>query len=99
MVSPGDRILRLSAMKPFALARVSTQMRHPSPARSTVSEAAGRDSDIVAMLAAGDAERAFEGLVARYEVKVLNLCRSLLRDAPAARDAAQDSFLRIWRAL
>lgn len=74
-------------------------MRDPSPAGPIVSEAAGRDSDVVAMLAAGDIERAFENLVARYETKVFHLCRSLLRDVPAAQDAAQDSFLRVWRAL
>jgi len=58
-----------------------------------------RDADIDALLAAGEREPAFEALVARYEHKVWRLCLTLLRDPALAQDAAQDSLLRVWRAL
>ncbi len=63
------------------------------------SAAARRDADIVALLAAGGAERAFERLVARYAPKVHRLCLAMLREPARAEEAAQDSLLRAWRAL
>lgn len=62
-------------------------------------DARARDADLVAALARGETALAFEGLVARYAERVHRLCRSLLRDPAAAEDAAQDSLLRVWRAL
>lgn len=58
-----------------------------------------RDADVLALLASGDAHAAFELLVPRYESKVYRLCFTLLREPAAAQDAAQDSLLRVWRAL
>ena len=63
------------------------------------SAAALRDADLVAQLAAGDLHGAFEGIMQRYEKKVFHLCMAMLRDAHAAEEAAQESFLRVWRAL
>lgn len=58
-----------------------------------------RDADVLALLACGDVHGAFERLVPRYEHKVYRLCFTLLREPAAAQDAAQDSLLRVWRAL
>jgi len=63
------------------------------------SAAARRDDDIVALLALGDAELAFERLAARYAPKIYRLCLAMLREPARAEDAAQDSLLRAWRAL
>jgi RNA polymerase sigma-70 factor (ECF subfamily) len=62
-------------------------------------EAGSRDQDIVEMLRGGALEAAFERLVDRYERKVYRLCCSLLRDTDQAQDAAQESLVRVWRAL
>ena len=58
-----------------------------------------RDADLVARIGAGDRDGAFEILVERFESRVYRLCHSLLRDPHAAQDAAQETFLRVWRAL
>jgi RNA polymerase sigma-70 factor (ECF subfamily) len=66
----------------------------PAPA-----DAAPQDRDIVALLQSGARERAFEQLLARYQGKLYRLCCTLLRDPTAAEDAAQESLVRIWKAL
>lgn len=71
----------------------------PPPIARAASEAALRDADLLALLASGDLHGAFERLVPRYEAKVYRLCFTLLREPAAAQDAAQDSLLRVWRAL
>jgi RNA polymerase sigma-70 factor (ECF subfamily) len=63
------------------------------------SEAALRDRDITELLEGGRLDRAFEMLVERYEGKVFRLCSGLLQDPAAAQDAAQESLIRVWRAL
>jgi RNA polymerase sigma-70 factor, ECF subfamily len=62
-------------------------------------EAGSRDQDIVELLRGGAVEAAFERLVDRYERKVYRLCCSLLRDSDQAQDAAQESLVRVWKAL
>ena len=62
-------------------------------------EAGQRDQDIVDVLHGGATEAAFERLIGRYERKVYRLCCSLLRDPDQAEDAAQESLVRVWRAL
>lgn len=62
-------------------------------------EAGLRDQDIVELLHGGAVEAAFERLVDRYERKVYRLCCSLLRDPDQAEDAAQESLVRVWKAL
>jgi len=61
--------------------------------------AACRDQDIVELLQSGARAAAFEMLVARYERKIYRLCCAMLRDRGLAEDAAQESLLRIWKAL
>lgn len=62
-------------------------------------EAGPRDQDIVELLRGGALEAAFERLADRYERKVYRLCCSLLRDPDQAEDAAQESLVRVWKAL
>jgi RNA polymerase sigma-70 factor, ECF subfamily len=59
----------------------------------------GRDADILELLAAGQQAQAFERLLTRYQVKVFRLCCGMLRDAALAADTAQETFVRIWKAL
>lgn len=66
---------------------------------AAVLDAATRDSDIVQLLQTGRGERAFELLLQRYEGKVYRLCCALLRDPTQAEDTAQESLVRVWRAL
>ena len=63
------------------------------------SEAELRDQDIVELLRGGSVEAAFGRLLERYETKVYRLCCSLLRDTDQAQDAAQESLVRVWKAL
>jgi RNA polymerase sigma-70 factor (ECF subfamily) len=63
------------------------------------SEAGPCDQDIVELLRGGAMEAAFEKVVDRYERKVYRLCCSLLRNADQAEDAAQESLVRVWKAL
>jgi len=39
----------------------------------------------------------FDVLVARNRAEVLRVCRSILRDDHLGRDAAQETFLRLWK--
>jgi RNA polymerase sigma-70 factor (ECF subfamily) len=57
------------------------------------------DGNIAALLAGGHRTEAFEALLAAYQDKVFRLCYSMLGDRAQAEDAAQESFLRIWKAL
>ncbi|HEX4269195.1 MAG TPA: RNA polymerase sigma factor [Steroidobacteraceae bacterium] len=66
---------------------------------AAVSQAAERDRDIVELLRQGGRDRAFEELLRRYEGKVYRLCCALLGDHAQAEDAAQESFVRVWKAL
>lgn len=67
--------------------------------QAALSEAGERDRDIVELLQGGSYAAAFDCLLERYERKVYRLCCSLMRDPDQAADAAQESLLRIWRAL
>jgi len=62
-------------------------------------DAGTRDQDIVELLRGGATEAAFGRLIDRYESKVYRLCCSLLRDPDQAQDAAQESLVRVWKAL
>jgi RNA polymerase sigma-70 factor (ECF subfamily) len=95
-----SQLFFLSPLKPFLPVAVSTPMpattpRYPTPP----SDATLRDADLAALVQAGRLHAAFEGILQRYESKVLHLCMALLRDRHAAEEVAQESFLRIWRAL
>lgn len=40
---------------------------------------------------------AFDEIVARHQREVLRVCRSILRDEHLSADAAQETFVRLWR--
>jgi RNA polymerase sigma-70 factor, ECF subfamily len=67
--------------------------------QTAVVDAASRDRDIAELLRAGHRDRAFDALLQRYEGKIYRLCCALLRDRAHAEDAAQESLVRIWKAL
>ena len=60
---------------------------------------ANRDHDIVQLLRSGQPAPAFEFIMQRYQAKVYRLCIAYLRTPAPAQDAAQDSLIRVWRAL
>jgi RNA polymerase sigma-70 factor (ECF subfamily) len=57
------------------------------------------DAGIEHHLAAGRHARAFDLVVPAYKDRVFHLAYSILRDRAAAEDAAQETFVRVWRAL
>ena len=50
-------------------------------------------------IASADFGSAFTLLMARYQGKIYRLCVAYLRDPSFAQDVAQDSLVRVWRAL
>jgi RNA polymerase sigma-70 factor, ECF subfamily len=58
-----------------------------------------RDADIVHDIRTGHLTQAFERVMQRYEAKVYRLCVTYFRDPMQAQDAAQESLVRLWRAL
>lgn len=66
---------------------------------SDATDASTRDADIVDLIRRGAHAQAFELLLGRYERRLYRLCLSLLREPAQAEDAAQESFVRIWKAL
>ncbi len=55
------------------------------------------DDELLLLAGAGD-RRAFALLVERHQRALLRVCTLLLRDNGTAEEAAQESFLRLWRA-
>jgi RNA polymerase sigma-70 factor (ECF subfamily) len=47
----------------------------------------------------GASAATFEQLVQRHQREVLRLCRTILRDEHLGADAAQETFVRLWRRL
>jgi RNA polymerase sigma-70 factor (ECF subfamily) len=64
-----------------------------------VDSAASEDRDVIELLQSHCREPAFALLLPRYEGKIYRLCCALLRDPTQAQDAAQESLVRIWKAL
>jgi RNA polymerase sigma-70 factor, ECF subfamily len=62
-------------------------------------DAAAADAAIHAHLKAGRHRAAFEAVLPSYRDRVFRLSLSILRDPTAAEDAAQDVFMRLWKAL
>lgn len=59
---------------------------------------AGEDSDDALVARAGRGDRlAASRLIARHTPKVLAVCARVLGDRTAAEDAAQETFLKLWR--
>lgn len=57
------------------------------------------DSSIASLLASGRRTEAFEALLAAYQDKVFRLAYSMLGDRAQGEDAAQETFLRIWKSM
>jgi RNA polymerase sigma-70 factor (ECF subfamily) len=57
------------------------------------------DDGIERHLAAGRHSRAFDLVVPAYKDRVFRLAYSILKDRAAAEDAAQETFVRVWKAL
>ena len=57
------------------------------------------DDGIERQLAAGRHARAFDLVVPAYKDRVFRLAYSILKDRAAAEDAAQETFVRVWKAL
>ncbi len=56
------------------------------------------EHDLIRRCQTGDM-RAFRHLVERYEDRIYGLARSMIGDREAAKDAAQEAFIRAYRAL
>lgn len=57
-----------------------------------------RDEGLVRAFLDGD-EGAFDALVLAYRDRVYNLCHRLMGDREDARDTAQETFVKVYRAL
>ena len=57
------------------------------------------DAAIEGHLAAGRHARAFDLIVPEFRNRVFRLAFSILKERAAAEDAAQESFVRVWKAL
>jgi RNA polymerase sigma-70 factor (ECF subfamily) len=57
------------------------------------------DGGIEEHLAAGSHARAFDLIVPAYQGRVFRLAYSILKERAAAEDAAQETFVRVWKAL
>lgn len=57
------------------------------------------DAAISTYLAAGQHARAFDLIVPEFRDRVFRLSYSILKDRAAAEDAAQETFVRVWKAL
>jgi RNA polymerase sigma-70 factor, ECF subfamily len=57
------------------------------------------DGNIASLLKSGRRAEAFETLLAAYQDKVFRLSYSMLGDRAQAEDAAQESFLRVWKSM
>ena len=69
-------------------------MRQPQ----TLPDSRDPDLDVLEAFRAGD-PGAFDQLVARHQSRIYRLCCRLLSDRDAALDAAQEAFIKAWRAL
>lgn len=56
------------------------------------------EKELILRCQQGD-EAAFEALIHRYEKKVCTLCRRMCRSEDDALEAAQDTFLAVWRGI
>lgn len=57
------------------------------------------DEQVIELMRSGRQDEAFAQLLAAYRRKAIGLAYSLLGDRSAAEDAAQEAFMKIWRAL
>lgn len=66
---------------------------------STPSPAMERDADLLAALSRGDRHAVLQGLMERYQQKVMNLAVSIVRNPALAEDLSQTAFVKAWQAL
>ncbi|MGI9539981.1 MAG: RNA polymerase sigma factor [Miltoncostaeaceae bacterium] len=66
------------------------------PTRSTAGGGDASDEELFRLIAEGS-ESAFQALFARYGSAVYRVCREIVRDPEVAEDAAQETFVRVWR--
>lgn len=57
------------------------------------------DAGIAQLLADGRHDRAFDLIVPAFRDRVFRLAYSILKDRAAAEDAAQETLVRVWKAL
>jgi len=82
-------------MEPMAPQKAERQV--PEPFRPPIAEAPRQDeSGLVERLRRGD-EAAFEEVLRRYELKVYNLTRGMVRNDEDAQDAMQETFLSVFK--
>jgi RNA polymerase sigma-70 factor, ECF subfamily len=84
-MSAGD----MAALEQTALARIELETR---------SIEQRHEERLIARLRSGDME-AFEDMVSHFERPVYSLCFRLLGNSEDARDAAQETFLKVYRGL
>jgi RNA polymerase sigma-70 factor (ECF subfamily) len=65
---------------------------------TTARSAAGKDARLARKFLSGD-RTAFDRLVTRHQDRVYNLCLWMLGDPYEADEAAQDTFVKVYRAL
>jgi RNA polymerase sigma-70 factor (ECF subfamily) len=85
-------------VKPDRVLESSNSTMSP-PAPRARDENPGADERRWIELARGGDESAFAALVTRHQDRVCALVRRILRSAPDAEEAAQDAFVRAWKAL
>jgi RNA polymerase sigma-70 factor, ECF subfamily len=89
----------MKCLKPAApLGRSNRGMDAPVTNPGAASETAREESELVRRAAAGD-EAAFRTLVEAHGAKAYSIALRILGSRVEAEEAAQDAFLRVWRAL
>jgi RNA polymerase sigma-70 factor (ECF subfamily) len=71
-------------------------LRNPATRTARTPDVGPTDESLLAGVATGDADAA-TALVRRYQRRVYGLARTVLGDASAAEDVAQEAFVRMWR--
>jgi RNA polymerase sigma-70 factor (ECF subfamily) len=96
-----------AAQRPEARAQSQEAGLHASPSASAPGapeprpvdeEARAHEARLLERCREGDLD-AFDELVAQHQSKIFNLCSWMLGDRDEAGDAAQDAFVRAWRAI
>jgi len=93
----------LASLSPASSIAAPNAVREVAPVEAAGADAAREqsrreDERLVARCQAGERE-AFDELVARHQDRIYNLCFWMLHDRDEAADAAQDAFVRAFRAL
>jgi len=73
--------------------------QHAMPGATVRERLRAMDDSDLACASAGGEERAFEELVARYQVRLLNFVARTIGDRERAEDLVQDVFIRVYRHL